>query len=273
MLRHALESGAERILVGLGGTATTDGGTGMLDALGVRLLDDAGDPLPAATGNPLWRAAGVDPTTVPDLGGVELLALSDVDNPLVGARGAAAMYGPQKGATPEQVIELDRRMHRWADALEGATGRAVRNIPGAGAAGGLGAALLALGGRIEPGLERVAHEVGLRVAIEGADLVLTGEGRVDAQTGHGKGPAGVARMGRDAGAVVVALAGCVDHPLGATGDLFDAVLPIHARPMAFAEAMGADATAAGLTAAAGEVTRLIRAVEKTSNGRRPPGRQ
>jgi len=259
MLRHALDCGVERILIGLGGTATTDGGTGLMAGLGTRLLDATGHPRPASTGNPLWWVEDLDPATLPDLRGVELVALTDVDNPLLGPRGAARMYGPQKGATAQQVEELERRMARWATALESATGRAVAEVPGAGAAGGLGAALLALGAHIEPGFERVAREIALRSRMDRADLVLTGEGRIDAQTGHGKCPAGVARMGREAGAVVVALAGRVDHPLGPTGDLFDAVLPIHARPLPLDEAMDVHTTAAGLTATAGEVMRLLRA--------------
>jgi len=259
MLRHALDCGVERILIGLGGTATTDGGTGLMAGLGTRLLDATGHPRPASTGNPLWWVEDLDPATLPDLRGVELVALTDVDNPLLGPRGAARMYGPQKGATAQQVEELERRMARWATALEKVTGRAVKDVPGAGAAGGLGAALMALGAHIEPGFERVAREIALRPRMDRADLVLTGEGRIDAQTGHGKCPVGVARMGREAGAVVVALAGRVDHPLGPTGDLFDAVLPIHARPLSLDEAMDAHTTAAGLTATAGEVMRLLRA--------------
>lgn len=262
VLRHALDCGVERILIGLGGTATTDGGTGLMAALGTRLLDATGRPRTAGALNPLWWVEDLDPATVPDLRGVELVALADVDNPLLGPRGAAHLYGPQKGATAEQVEELDRRMGRWATALEKATGRAVKEVPGAGAAGGLGAALLALGARIEPGFERVAREIALRPTMERADLVLTGEGRIDAQTGHGKCPAGVARMAREAGAVVVALAGRVDHPLGPVGELFDAVLPIHALPLPLDEAMDAHATAAGLAATAGEVVRLLRAARR-----------
>ena len=118
MLRHAVDCGVKRILIGLGGTATTDGGTGLMAALGTRLLDANGLPRPAGTDNPLWWVEDLDPASVPDLRGVELVALADVDNPLLGPRGAAHLYGPQKGATARQVEELDRRMGRWATALE-----------------------------------------------------------------------------------------------------------------------------------------------------------
>ncbi|WP_298461040.1 glycerate kinase [uncultured Cellulomonas sp.] len=253
-LRRAVEAGAPRVLVGLGGTATTDGGTGLLAALGVRLSPPAGPGR-----NPLWDLESVDAATLPDLSGVELVALTDVTNPLLGPTGAAAVFGPQKGATPVQVAHLDERLAGWAAALRAATGREVDD-PGAGAAGGLGAAVLALGGRIEPGFAAVARESGLDAALAGGvDLVITGEGGLDAQTAHGKAPAGVARRGRAAGAVVVALAGRVDHPLGPTGDLFDAVLPIHARPMPLAEALDPDVTAAGLRRTATQVVRLYRA--------------
>ncbi|WP_283252799.1 glycerate kinase [Actinotalea sp. K2] len=229
VLRHALTSGVSRVLIGLGGTATTDGGTGLLAALGAELRDGADDPPPDDPGNLLLRVEAIAPGTFPELGEVELIALTDVDNPLLGDQGAAAVYGPQKGATPGQVTELDGRMAGWADILEATTGLALRDRAGAGAAGGLGAALLALGARVEPGAEVIAREVELSAAIQGADLVITGEGRVE-------------------------------HPLGATGYLFDAVMPIHPHPMSVADAMDAATTAAGLAATAGEVVRLVRAI-------------
>ena len=268
LLRAALGSGATSVILGLGGTATTDGGTGLLVALGAGLLDRAGRRLPAGPGNLLWSMHDLDPTSLPDLAGTGLVALSDVDNPLLGDRGAAAVYGPQKGARPDQVEELERRMGLWCDLLERVSGRSVRDLPGAGAAGGIGAALLALGARLEPGAPRVAREIGLDAALVGADLVLTGEGAVDDQTGYGKAPAAVATAARRAGAVVVALAGRVDHPLGPAGEVFDAVLPIHPRSMTPAEALGAGTTAADLASAATQVVRLLAAARRAPDGRR-----
>ncbi|WP_282946289.1 glycerate kinase family protein [Cellulomonas endometrii] len=258
LLRHALDGGARRVAVTLGGTACTDGGLGLLVALGARVLDDAGRPVEAAGGNPLWRFGSLDPASLPDLGGVELLVLTDVDNPLHGPRGAAHVFGPQKGATPDQVRHLDERLGAWGAALE-AAGRPVAELPGAGAAGGLGAALLAIGARREPGFDYVARTVGLPAALDGADLVLTGEGRLDAQTAHGKAPAGVAALGRAAGAVVVALAGSVEVGSGAP---FDAVFGIHPGPLALEEAMDPAVTAAALTRTAAEVTALVAALAR-----------
>jgi glycerate kinase len=258
LLRHALDGGARRVAVTLGGTACTDGGLGMLVALGARVVDDSGRPVPAAGANPLWRFGSLDPASLPDLAGVELLVLSDVDSPLHGPRGAAHVFGPQKGATPEQVQHLDERLAAWGVALA-AAGRPVAELPGAGAAGGLGAALLALGARREPGFDHVARTVGLAAAMAGADLVLTGEGRLDGQTVHGKTPAGVAALARAAGAVVVALAGSVEEGAGAP---FDAAFGVHPGPLPLAQAMDPVVTAAGITRTSAEVIRLVGALAR-----------
>jgi glycerate 2-kinase len=186
LLAHAIDGGAARIVVGLGGSATNDGGAGALAALGG----------PKAAGE---RLAGVD-----------LVAATDVDNPLLGIAGATAVYGPQKGASREQVMELEARMERWAGELAEATGREVRDEPGAGAAGGLGAALLALGGRRESGLGLVVGALGLAERISAARLVITGEGSFDAQSLRGKVAHGVAMLAQDAGVPCVVVAGRVD---------------------------------------------------------------
>jgi glycerate kinase len=256
-LRHALGCGARRVLVGLGGSATTDGGLGLLIALGLVGRDDAGAALSGAAANPLWAFGSFDADTLPTLAGVDVVVLSDVTNPLLGELGAAAVFGPQKGCTPAQVAHLEARMTRWAAALEAATGRSVAGVPGAGAAGGIGEALLALGARIEPGFERVAAEVGLAEMLAGADLVITGEGSLDAQTAMGKGPAALAGMARAAGALVVGLGGAVDRTPRGPASLFDAVLPIHSRPRALAEALDAGLTATELAATAEQATRLV----------------
>ncbi|HWP62367.1 MAG TPA: glycerate kinase, partial [Candidatus Binatia bacterium] len=240
LLLAALEAGVRRIVLGIGGSATTDGGAGMLVALGGQLIDHAGRPLapdgrpgdggrPADGGRPSdggrpadggWPAvmaaldridlSGLDPR----LADVELAVASDVTNPLLGPTGAAATYGPQKGATPADVAALDAALARWADCLEAATGRRERETPGAGAAGGVGFALLCLRDRVRrlefrPGIELVMAETGFDARLEGADLVVTGEGRIDAQTAFGKTAMGVARRARAAGRPVVAVGGGV----------------------------------------------------------------
>ena len=174
-------------------------------------------------------------------------------NPLLGPSGAARVFGPQKGATPDQVEHLEDRMARWADALA-RTGRQVAAHPGAGAAGGIGAALLVCGAALVPGFDEVAHVSGLDRAVADADLVLTGEGSVDAQTAMGKAPAGVARLARSAGALVVGLGGRVERP---ALDVFDAVFPIHGRPRPLVEALDPAVAATELSATAAEVVRLV----------------
>ncbi|MCG7285063.1 glycerate kinase [Cellulomonas sp. ACRRI] len=259
LVRHAVDRGVRRVVVALGGTACTDGGIGLLVGLGARVRDDAGEPVAAPGVNPLWRFGVLD--ALPDLGGVDLVVLTDVDSPLHGPAGAAHVFGPQKGATPEQVAHLDGRLTAWGAALA-AHGHPVADLPGAGAAGGLGAALLALGARREAGFGYVARAVGLADAVAGADLVLTGEGRVDAQTARGKTPAGVAALGRAAGAVVVALAGAVDLAADDPTGPFDAVLPVHPRPLPLADALDPATTAADLRATAAQVTRLVAAARR-----------
>ncbi|HMA47453.1 MAG TPA: glycerate kinase, partial [Frankiaceae bacterium] len=198
LLRVALDAGARSIVVGLGGSATNDGGAGMLAALGLRV--DGPWEEPAGV-----DAAGLDPR----LAGVEVVAATDVDNPLLGPSGAAAVYGPQKGADPAAVARLDLALRRWADALEPAVGRRVRDLPGAGAAGGLGAGLFAFGARPGAGVELVLRTVGMPDRLAAADLVVTGEGAYDATSLRGKAVAGVARAAGEAGLPCLVLAGRV----------------------------------------------------------------
>lgn len=251
-LAQVVADGHRRILVTLGGTATTDGGAGLLMALGARLLDADGVEI-GREGNPLWRFDTLD-AALPRFAEIAIDVLVDVDNPLLGERGAAAVFGPQKGATPGQVRDLEIRMGRWAEALAGSAGFDVAAVPGSGAAGGCAAALLAVGGRLEPGFARLAREIGLPGLIEGADLVFTGEGSLDAQTAMGKAPAGVARLAREAGAMVVALAGRVDPEALELTDVFDAMFCIHREGVAAELALDPGVTFAGLAATAAEVT-------------------
>jgi glycerate kinase len=202
--------GAKRIMLGVGGVATTDGGAGLLQALGARLTDDRGRELPPG-GAALGRLAAVDLGSLRDLSGVEFLLASDVDNPLLGPLGAAAVYGPQKGASPAEVPLLEDGLRRWADLAEAAAGGpAVRDSPGAGAAGGIGfTALLFLGARMRPGIELLLELASFGSRLDGARLVITGEGSLDGQTLHGKAPLGVARAAaaHDPAVPVIAVAG------------------------------------------------------------------
>jgi glycerate kinase len=213
LLLAALESGARRIVLGLGGSATTDGGAGMLQALGARLLDAAGDDIgPGGAG--LATLARIDLAGLdPRLPETRIVVATDVDNPLTGPSGAAAVFAPQKGATPAEVALLDAALSRYASSLMHAVGAWVERRRGAGAAGGTAAGAMAvLGAEVESGAAMVCDLVGLDAALDGADLVVTGEGAFDAQTLRGKAPSEVAARARSAGVPCVVLAGAVQVP-------------------------------------------------------------
>jgi glycerate kinase len=226
---QALDGGVRRIVLGIGGSATTDGGRGILEALGAR--DDGTEV----------DLSGLDPR----LAEVDLEIACDVTNPLLGPRGAAATYGPQKGATAAQVRELDERLASWADRLERAAGRRERDTPGAGAAGGTGFGLLTLAERfrsfaLEPGVELVMAATGFAQKLAHADLVITGEGRVDAQTAFGKTALGVARRAQAAGVPCIAVGGGVEpegiEALAAVGAV---TVSVAERPHSVEDAMAA----------------------------------
>ncbi|OEZ63612.1 glycerate kinase [Duganella sp. HH105] len=210
LIRNALDAGARRFVLGVGGSATNDGGAGMVQALGGRLLDADGVELPPG-GGALDRLQGID------LSGLDgrikdcvFDIACDVSNPLVGPQGASHIFGPQKGATPAMVDQLDANLRHYADVIERELGQQVADVPGAGAGGGIGAAMLVfLGGSLRPGSEIVTAAVGLDAAVADADLVITGEGRIDSQTIHGKTPVGVARVAQRHGKPVIAIAGCL----------------------------------------------------------------
>jgi len=208
LIGDALDRGARRIVLGVGGSATTDGGSGMALALGARLWSASG-PLRPEGGADLLTAERLDLDGLdPRLADASVVVACDVDNPLTGPSGAAAVYGPQKGATAQTVELLDRALGRWADVVATATGRDLRERPGVGAAGGLafGAAAL-LGAEIRSGIEYLLELSGFAGVVAGADLVVVGEGSLDEQSLHGKGPVGVAAVAARAGARVVAVAG------------------------------------------------------------------
>lgn len=203
----AREAGMRTVVVGLGGSASTDGGAGLLGVLGAPALDGRGAQL-GQGGGPLVHCARL--AGVPNLAGLTLVAAADVDNPLLGVRGTAAVFGPQKGADARAVDTLERAMTRWARVLRDATGRDVGHMPGSGAAGGLGAALLALGGSVVSGAGLVRRLTGLDQALDSADLVITGEGRFDRQSLGGKLVTSVATTAARRGVPCVVLAGQVD---------------------------------------------------------------
>jgi len=241
LIRCALDAGVERIIVGIGGSATVDGGMGMASALGVRFMDSAGRPLEDCRGGRLADIADVDVSGLdPRVASVRVVVASDVVNPLSGPHGAARVYGPQKGATPEQVEELERGLANLADVIRRRLGKAVADLPGAGAAGGLGAGLVAfLGAELRSGVGTVIEAVRLREKMAGADLAITAEGRLDGQSAFGKATAGVIATARRLGVPVVALAGSLGTGYEELyGQGLCAAMPIVDGPMDMSEAMG-----------------------------------
>ncbi|HET9423412.1 MAG TPA: glycerate kinase [Nocardioides sp.] len=204
-IRAAVDAGCTELVVGLGGSASTDGGAGLVTALGARILDARGRPV-APGGAGLLGAARLDLEGL--LAGVTITLASDVDNPLLGPEGAAAVYGPQKGATPDDVALLEKALTHWADLVADATGRDLREVPGAGAAGGTGfGAMALLGAEIRSGAATVLELVGFADALPGADLVVTGEGSFDEQSLRGKAPFGVLAGARAAGVPTAVVCG------------------------------------------------------------------
>ncbi|MDQ2858512.1 MAG: glycerate kinase [Candidatus Eremiobacteraeota bacterium] len=263
LIRAALDIGARRIVVGIGGSATNDGGAGMLAALGVRLLDAEGEPIPPGGMNlsalRTLDISGLDAR----LHDVALEVAADVDNPLCGPTGATTVFGPQKGASPEDVPRLDSALAHFADQAASVVGRDYRDVPGAGAAGGLGFGLMAfLGARLRPGVDIVAELRGLDEVLQGALLCISGEGRIDEQTLRGKTVAGVANIARRYAVPVIALGGTLEPQ--AEDDLFArgiTCFPILDKPMTLEVAV-ADAEAL-VQHAASRVARVISITPRT----------
>lgn len=259
LVLDAIASGAQTIYLGLGGSATNDGGAGFLQALGARLLDADGRDIPTGLAG-LEQVASIDlAPAVLALGPARLIALSDVTNPLVGSRGALRVFGPQKGLAqdPDALDTYDRWMVRYGALLDAACRavatprfRSLAGVPGAGAAGGLGAAVLALGGALTPGIDAVLDRAGFDEALRDCDVVVTGEGMMDGQTAGGKAPLGVARRARAAGVPVVAVVGGRADDLDAVYEQgVDLVLPIVRRPMDLSHALDPSQTRANLRTA------------------------
>ena len=211
LMRHRLDAGVRRFMIGLGGSSTNDGGAGLLAALGLSLTDAGGQAI-APTPAGLAALAAVDASGLdPRLAEAEIIVMSDVNNPLTGDRGATAIFGPQKGASRERIAEIDRRIANFASLAERALNRRAQDEPGAGAAGGLGFALQLIGGKMRSGAEVVADLVGLDAALDGAGWAITGEGRSDAQTALGKTPLIVALRAAARQTPVSLISGSIDR--------------------------------------------------------------
>ena len=256
MILDALAHGCRRFIVGIGGSATNDGGAGMLQALGFRLLDKNGADIPRG-GAGLASLASIDPqpSTLNRLDGCEFRIACDVTNPLCGERGASAVFGPQKGATPEMVAALDAALSHFAAVSGGDP-----NFPGSGAAGGLGFAFRTfLGGELRSGVSIVLEETHLADALRDADIVVTGEGRLDAQTVMGKAPIGVARLAKKFGRKVIAFSGCATPDAGVVNSHgIDAFFPVLREVTTLEKALDKGNAAANLAATAEQVFRCFR---------------
>ena len=233
LIHAALEAGCRRLIIGIGGSATNDGGAGMAEALGVRLLDVNGEQIPRG-GAGLAELASIDITGLhPAIAETETVVACDVNNPLTGPDGASHVYGPQKGATPEMIETLDQHLGHFDGVLTQALGKSFNDIPGAGAAGGLGAGLMAfLNAELRLGVDIMIDAVGLEKRIEGASVVFTGEGQLDFQTVFGKTPVGVAKVAKARNIPVIAIAGGVAEGAEAVYDAgIDAMLGIVQEPI------------------------------------------
>lgn len=262
LILAALDRGARKIIIGIGGSATNDGGAGMMQALGAKLCDVQGNEI-GAGGAALAELSTLDLSLLDArLAVCDILVACDVDNPLCGKYGASAVFGPQKGATPEQVQQLDVALMHYGNLIERVSGKDVINVAGAGAAGGMGASLSGLlNARLQPGVEIVTEALSLAEAVQGADLVITGEGRIDSQTIHGKTPIGVARVAKRFNVPVIALAGGMTPDYGVVHQHgLDAVFSVLNRVQTLPEALEQARDNIGVTA------RNVAAVWKIGRG-------
>ena len=212
LIKAALNQGCRKMIIGIGGSATNDGGAGMVQALGTKLLDKDGEEI-GFGGGELKKIVKIDISCMDKrLSDIKVLVASDVNNPLCGPQGASRIYGPQKGATPEIIEELDESLAYFAELIKRDLHKDIKDIPGAGAAGGLGASLIAfLNAELRPGIEIMIEAVKLEQAIKDADLVITGEGKIDSQTIYGKAPIGVAKIAKKHNIPVVAVAAIIEE--------------------------------------------------------------
>jgi glycerate kinase len=259
MIVDAIINGARKFIVGIGGSATNDGGVGMLQALGFKFRDFSGSEL-SRGGAALRGLKSIDRSqAIAALSDCVFKIACDVTNPLLGATGASAVYGPQKGATPEMVAELDEALKVYSSVAGGDA-----NFPGAGAAGGLGFAFKTfLGGELKSGVQLVLDETGFEDRVRDADIVVTGEGRLDGQSAMGKAPVGVAKLAKRYSKLVVAFSGCVTEDATLCNENgIDAFFPILRAPVSLSEAMNLENAKKNLTATAEQAFRLTKALTK-----------
>lgn len=258
IIRDALQKGCRRFILGIGGSATNDAGTGMLSALGIRFLDESGNPL-KPIGSNLIRIAAIDDSSLhPALQEATFTIACDVNNPFYGPQGAAFVYAPQKGASPEEVIALDEGLRHYADILLKQKGVDIAAIPGAGAAGGMGGGLLPfLHATLKPGIDAILDILRFEESLHEANLIFTGEGKLDAQTGMGKALGGILQMAQGRNVPVIALGGAVE----ATGLLnemgFTAVLPIQPAPVSLDRAMQKEFTLDNIERIVAQLVRIV----------------
>lgn len=239
LIKSALDKGCKKFIIGIGGSATVDGGAGVAQALGVKLLDKNGVDIGLGGGG-LEALEKIDISGIdPRIKETETIVACDVDNPLVGPRGGPAVYGPQKGATPEMVKKLDKFLDKYADIIKRDLGLDIKDVPGAGAAGGLGAGLMAfMKAKLRPGIEIVIEASSFEEHLKEVDLVITGEGKIDQQTIYGKTPIGVAKTAKKYGLPVIAISGSIGEGADAVyNNGIDALMSIISYPMSLDEAM------------------------------------
>lgn len=258
LIADAYRNGCRKFIIGIGGSATNDGGTGMLRALGIRMLNDASTDLPEG-GAPLQHLSRIDMSCARhEILDCPFTVICDVDNPLTGPLGASRIFGPQKGASEEDTIVLDNALSHYARCITATTGHDVSDRPGAGAAGGMGAAFLAFfNAMLRPGIETTLDTIRFSDIIRGADLIITGEGKIDSQTLHGKTPYGILQKAMAQHIPTVAIGGAVEDTEMLCDAGFTAVLSIQQKAITLAEAMNPETAASNVSATAAQIVRLI----------------
>lgn len=259
LIKDAVERGCRNFIIGIGGSATNDGGTGMLAALGFDFLDQSGNPIPlGAKGLQLLHCIKTD-NVLPALKECRFQVACDVTNPLCGEMGCSVVFGPQKGATPEMIAAMDRWLEKYAELAKTVSGKADKYAAGAGAAGGLGFAFLSFTNAVlKSGIQIILEEINLEAAIKNADIVVTGEGRLDSQTVMGKAPIGVAKLAKKYGKKVIAFSGCVTEDAEICNEHgIDAFFPVLRGVTSLEEALDPANAYRNLKAAAYQVFRLL----------------
>jgi len=239
LIKAALDNGCKKIIIGIGGSATNDGGAGMAQALGISLKDSGGNEL-GFGGGELGKLADIDISNLdPRINGTEIIVACDVTNPLYGEKGASEVYGPQKGATYEMVAVLDNNLKHFSEIIKNKLGKDIANIPGAGAAGGLGAGLIAFcNAALKSGINTILDACDFDRHIKDCDLIITGEGRIDAQSAYGKVPAGIAKRAKKFNKPVLVIAGGIGKDASAVYDVgIDGIMAIVNKAMPLDEAM------------------------------------